>query len=263
MIRNITIGQYYPADSIIHRLDPRTKLFGTIAYITVLFMARSWWGYVAALIGLAVVIGLSKVPPKYMLRGLRSIFFLIILTTLLNTFFFPGETMLFEWRFIRISQEGLIHAGRMVFRLALLICGSSLMTLTTTPTQFTAAIEFVLTPFKKIGLPAHEFAMMMTLALGAIPSLLADTDKIMKAQMARGAQFDTGGLIKKAKAMIPLLVPLFVSAFRRADDLGVGMEARCYRGGVGRTKMNALKFAWRDLSALLVLVGFCAMVIMA
>jgi len=224
-------------------------------------MARSWWGYLAALIGLIVVIGLSHVPPKYMLKGLRAIFFLIVLTGVLNILFFRGETILFEWRFIRVSQEGLLHAGQMIFRLALLICGSSLMTLTTTPTQFTSAIEFVLTPFKKIGLPAHEFAMMMTITLGTIPSLLADTDKIMKAQTARGAQFDTGGLIKKAKAMIPLLVPLFVSAFRRADDLAIGMEARCYRGGVGRTKMTALKMAWRDALAFLIMLGFCVLVV--
>jgi len=236
-------------------------LFGTVAYITVLFMARSVWGYVAALVALAVVIAVSTVPPKYMLRGLRAIFFLIILTAALNIFLFPGETILFGIGFVRVSQEGLIHAGQMVFRLVLLISGSSVLTLTTTPTQFTDAIEFVLKPFEKLGLPAREFAMMMTITLGQIPSLLGDTDKIMKAQMARGADFDTGGLIKKAKSMIPLLVPLFVSAFRRADDLAVGMEARCYReDGKGRTKMRALKFKLRDLAAFIMVAIFCVLV---
>jgi energy-coupling factor transport system permease protein len=262
MLKNITIGQYYPADSVIHRLDPRTKLFGTIFYITVLFMARSVWGYVAALAGLAAVIAVSSVPPRYMLRGLRAIFILIIFTAFLNIFFLQGDDVLFAFGFIRVTSEGLFHAGRMVFRLILLICGSSVLTLTTTPTQFTDAVEFVLKPFSKIGLPAHTFAMMMTLTLGTIPFLLEDTDRIMKAQKARGADFDTGGLIKKAKSMVPLLVPLFVSSFRRADDLATGMESRCYRGGEGRTKMRVLRFRLRDLAAFGVLAVFGALVVL-
>jgi len=260
-MKNITIGQYYPADSIIHKLDPRTKLFSTVAYITVLFMVRSVWGYVAALAALLVVIFVSTVPPRYLLRGLRTIFFFIIITAVLNIFFTREGEVLFTLGFLHVTQGGLFHAGRMVFRLILLISGSSVFTLTTTPTQFTDAIEFVLKPFTKIGLNAHQFAMLMTLTLGIIPSLIESTDKIMKAQMARGASFDTGGLIKKAKSMIPVLVPLFVSAFMRAEDLATGMEARCYRGAHGRTKMRVLKFKIRDLIAFFLIAGFCVLVV--
>lgn len=256
MFANITIGQYYPAESYIHSLDPRMKLLATIVYITALFFIVPFWGYLFAIIALSAVIYASKVPPKYMFKGLRTILFIIIFTAALNIFFTAGETVLFKYSFVTITLEGLIVAAKMAIRLVMLIVGSSVLTLTTTPTQMTDAIEYVLKPLKKIGVPAHEIAMMMTIALRFIPTLLEEMDKIMKAQMARGADFDTGGLIKKAKSLVPLLVPLFLSAFRRAEELATAMESRCYRGDINRTKMKVMKFQSRDYAALLWLVLF-------
>jgi len=258
MKNRIVIGQYYPADSPVHALDPRVKLGAAVIFITALFFVRNFYGYAAAALGVAAAARASKVPPRLLLRGLRGILFLLIFMVVLQVFFTPGATVIFSFHFIQISAEGLIQAAKMALRLVLLISGSTLLTLTTSPIQLTDAIEYMLKPFKRIGLPAHEIAMMMTIALRFIPTLIEETDKIMKAQMARGADFDTGGLLKKAKSLIPLLVPLFVSAFRRADELAMAMEARCYRGDVNRTRMKEMRMTKRDLAAVGMFAGFVA-----
>ena len=234
MLRDITIGQYYPADSVLHRMDPRVKFIGTLAYIISLFLFHSW-GYVLGTVFLISMIVLSKVPFKFMVRGLKSIVVLLMITLVFNILFTPGEAVVTIWK-IHITKEGLILAARMGIRLIFLIIGASIMTLTTTPNQLTDGLESLLGPLKKIHVPVHEVAMMMSIALRFIPILLEETDKIMKAQMARGADFESGNLIQKVKNMIPLLVPLFISAFRRANDLALAMEARCYHGGDGRTR---------------------------
>ena len=252
MLRDITIGQYYPADSVLHRMDPRVKFIGTLAYIISLFLFHSW-GYVLGTVFLISMIVLSKVPFKFMVRGLKSIVVLLMITLVFNILFTPGEAVVTIWK-IHITKEGLILAARMGIRLIFLIIGASIMTLTTTPNQLTDGLESLLGPLKKIHVPVHEVAMMMSIALRFIPILLEETDKIMKAQMARGADFDSGNLIQKAKSLVPLLVPLFISAFRRANDLAMAMEARCYRGGAGRTKMKPLIYKRRDHIAFAVLL---------
>lgn len=249
MLRDITIGQYYPADSILHELDPRTKILLTLLYIISIFMVNTVIGYVVLFVCLALVINMSKVPLKFMLKGLKGIVFILIFTAVLNVFFTRGEHELATFWIFTISVEGIILAIEMAVRLILLIIGTSLMTLTTTPIQLTDGIESLLKPFERIGLPAHEIAMMMSISLRFIPILLEETDKIMKAQTARGADFESGNLIERAKSMIPIMVPLFISAFRRADELAMAMEARCYRGGVGRTRMNRLAYMNKDYLA--------------
>ena len=251
----ITIGQYYHAESFIHKLDARIKLLCTIIFITMLFLIGNFIGYGFAAFYLFVIIRISKVPPRFLLRGLRAIFFIIIFTVVLNVFFTQGGYVLFEIGFVQVTAQGLLNAARMGARLIMLIIGSSMLTLTTTPIQLTDAIEFCLKPLKRIGVPAHEIAMMMTIALRFIPTLVEEMDKIMKAQMARGASFDTGGLIKRAKSLVPLLIPLFISSFRRADDLALAMESRCYRGDIGRTRMKQMRLNSRDFLAL----GFMGM----
>lgn len=246
MIRDITIGQYYPTESVIHYLDARTKIALVFSFIVSLFFGTHLISYAVAGLILAFVIRLSKVPFKFMIKGLNSIMVLIVFTVIINIFMTPNGTILFEYKFIHITVEGLIAALAMAIRLIMLIIGSSILTLTTSPIDLTDAIERLLKPFERIKVPAHEIAMMMTIALRFIPILLEETDKIMKAQMARGADFETGGLVKKAKSLVPLLVPLFISAFRRADDLAMAMEARCYRGGEGRTKLKQLKYRKED-----------------
>ena len=253
MLRDITLGQYYPADSILHRLDPRVKFVGTIVYVVSLFLFHNW-GYLLGTVFLAVMIKLSKVPFKFITKGLKSIFVLLAITMVFNILFTPGEVLVRIWK-ITITREGVAMACRMSVRLIFLMIGSSLMTLTTTPNQLTDALESLLGPLKKIHVPVHEISMMMSIALRFIPILLEETDKIMKAQMARGADFESGNLLKRAKAMIPLLVPLFVSAFRRAGDLAMAMEARCYHGGEGRTRLRVLRYTQSDLWALLATVG--------
>ena len=254
----VTIGQHYPANSFIHRMDPRMKLLCTLLFIVFIFFITNFIGYAVAALYLITVIKVSTVPPRFLLRGLRAILFIIVFTAALNIFFTAGETTLWQWGSIRISQEGLLNAGRMALRLTMLIIGSSILTLTTTPIQLTDAIEYGLKPLKKIKVPAHEIAMMMTIALRFIPTLIEEMDKIMKAQMARGADFDTGGIIKKAKSLVPLLVPLFISAFRRAEDLALAMESRCYRGDVGRTRMKKMRMAGRDYVAFSLILLFIA-----
>ncbi len=260
MIREITLGQYYQAESVIHHMDPRTKIVGTIAFIVSLFLANNWIGYVVTAAFLAAVICISKVPFKFMVRGMKSIVLLLLITVIFNLFLTPGTPIMKIWK-LTITQEGLRQAIYMGIRLIFLILGSSLMTLTTTPNNLTDGLESLLGPLKLIHVPVHEVAMMMAIALRFIPILLDETDKIMKAQIARGADFESGNLIKKAKNMIPLLVPLFISAFRRANDLAMAMEARCYRGGKNRTKMKPLKYKGRDAAAYLVLVLYLALVV--
>lgn len=252
MIRDITLGQYYPVDSVIHRLDPRTKLFGTLVFIVSLFLADSLIGYGIATVFLFSAIHLSKVPFKFIVRGLKTIVVLLLISVSFNLFLTPG-TVLFQIGFLKLTWEGLRMAGFMALRLIYLVIGSSIMTLTTTPNQLTDGLEKSLGFLNKVGVPVHEVSMMMSIALRFIPILLEETDKIMKAQIARGADFESGNLIKKAKSMVPLLVPLFISAFRRANDLAMAMEARCYRGGEGRTKMKPLIYKKRDYTAFAVL----------
>jgi energy-coupling factor transport system permease protein len=248
MIRDITIGQYYPVDSPIHKLDPRVKLISTIGFIVSLFLFKSITGYLTATVFLGGVIICSKVPVKFMLKGLKAIFFILLLTVCFNLFLTPGDILL-ELGFLKVTRQGIELAVFISVRLVYLILGSSIMTLTTTPNDLTDGLESIMGPLEKIRVPVHEISMMMSIALRFIPILLEETDKIMKAQMARGADFDSKNLIKKAKSLIPLLVPLFVSAFRRANDLSMAMEARCYRGGQGRTKMKPLIYKKRDYTA--------------
>ncbi|HIQ73078.1 MAG TPA: energy-coupling factor transporter transmembrane protein EcfT [Candidatus Cottocaccamicrobium excrementipullorum] len=248
MLREITIGQYYPVDSAVHRLDPRTKLFGTLVFIISLFVADNIWAYALATLWLAFVIRLTKVPFSFMVRGLKAVLFLLLISVSFNLFLTEGRVLVQIWIF-RITWEGLRTAVFMAVRLIYLVLGSTIMTLTTTPNELTDGLEKSLGFLEKLHVPVHEISMMMSIALRFIPILVEETDKIMKAQMARGADFDSGNLIQKAKAMVPLLVPLFISAFRRATDLAMAMEARCYRGGDGRTKMKPLHYAGRDRAA--------------
>ena len=245
MLRDITLGQYYQTESVIHRLDPRVKLAGTLLFIISLFFFRNFIGYLVAALFLAVVIGLSHVPFRFMVKGMRAVVFLLLITVVFNLFLTPGEALVSIWK-LTITKEGLATAVTMAVRLTMLIIGSSIMTLTTTPNNLTDGLEKGLRPLKLFKVPVHEVAMMMSIALRFIPILLEETDKILKAQIARGADFESGNLIRRAKALVPLLVPLFISAFRRANDLAMAMEARCYRGGDGRTKMKPLIYKRRD-----------------
>ena len=262
MIRDITIGQYYPAESIIHRLDPRVKLVATLVFLVSLFLFDSFWGYIPALIFLFSIIHVSKVPFNYIVKGLKAVVVLLLFTLVFNIFLTKGEHELVSWKFIHIYEEGLLLAGFMAIRLTMLIIGSSMMTFTTTPNQLTDGMERLFSPLKLVKVPVHEVAMMMSIALRFIPILLEETDKIMKAQQARGADFDTGNLLKRAKALIPILVPLFVSAFRRAGDLAMAMEVRCYHGGEGRTKMKPLRYKGRDAAAYAVLAVYLGVMIL-
>lgn len=261
MIKNITIGQYIPGETAIHRLDPRVKILATIAYISILFFVEGFFSYIYVLAFLGTVIWLSQISLKTILKSLKPLVIIIILTLVFNIFMTPGE-ILFKLGFIIITKQGLYQAAYMGLRLFFLITGASLLTLTTSPIALTDGIEKLLNPFRKIGVPAHELAMMMTIALRFIPTLLDETDKIMKAQMARGADFESGNLYNRAKAMIPLLVPLFISAFRRAEELALAIEARCYRGGENRTRMKQLKLIGIDYSASLITVLLCVAIIL-
>ncbi len=250
MFRDMTLGQYYRVDSPIHRLDPRSKLMITLIYIVSLFLADGFLAYLLAAAFLLTAIGLSRVPLKYMLRGIRGILMLLMISVIFNLFLTQGEVLV-RFLGLTITREGLIMALKMAVRLVLLIMGSSLLTFTTTPTGLTAGMEQGLHFLTKLRVPVHEIAMMMSIALRFMPILVEETDKIMKAQMARGADFESGNMIARAKAMVPVLVPLFVSAFRRAGDLALAMEARCYHGGEGRTSMKPLHYSRADLYAYL------------
>lgn len=263
MIRDITIGQFYPADSLIHKLDPRVKLFATMIYIISLFCFKGVVGLAIITLFLAGIIRLSKVPFKFMTKGLKAIVILLIITSIFNLLATPGDIVLWQWGTLQITDKGIINSVLMTIRLVYLILGTSLMTLTTTPNQLTDGLETALKPLNKINVPVHSIAMMMSIALRFIPILIEETDKIMKAQMARGADFENGNLFQKAKNMVPLLVPLFVSAFRRAEDLAMAMEARCYNGGEGRTKMKPLKYGKQDYMAYAIVLVYLVLVIVA
>lgn len=257
MFKEITIGQYYQTESPIHRLDPRVKLIATFAYIISLFVVHSWTGYLIAAVAVAIVIAASHVPFGYIMRGMKAVMMILMITVIFNLFLTEGRPLIHFWK-LTITYEGVDFASKMAVRLIFLIIGSSLMTLTTTPNQLTDALEDVLGPLKKIHVPVHEISMMMSIALRFIPILMEETDKIMKAQMARGADFESKNLMKKIQSLVPLLVPLFISAFRRANDLAMAMEARCYRGGDGRTKMKPLVYCRRDYAAYALLVAYFA-----
>ena len=260
MIRDITIGQYYPSDSVIHRLDPRMKILGTVLYMISLFCLENLPGYFLVSIFFTIVLKLSKVPFRFLVKGLRPILFLLVFTASLTLFWTPGE-LIWKWGILSISEEGIWKAVYMALRLILLIIGSSLLTLTTTPNQLTDGLERLLQPFHKLRVPVHEVAMMMSIALRFIPILIEEMDKIMKAQMSRGADFESGNLLRRMKNLLPLLIPLFVSATRRANELAYAMDARCYHGGEGRTKMKPLKYRKRDVIGYICLAGYLILLI--
>ena len=246
MLRDITIGQYYPADSFVHKLDPHFKILAVLAYIIAAFFVKTYIGLFVLLAFLTVAVAASRIPLKVLLRGLKAIYVLLGITFVFNALLSGGQTEYFRLWIFRLTREGLVRAVFMALRLIMLITGASLLTLTTAPIALTDGMERLLSPFAKLHFPAHEVAMMMTIALRFIPTLMEEADRIMKAQSARGASFDEGGLIKRAKSVIPLLVPLFVSAFRRAEELAMAMEVRCYHGGEGRTRLHVLRFTRRD-----------------
>lgn len=260
MIRDITLGQYYPEQSVIHRLDARTKILGTLLYIIEVFLVNSFAGFGLVILALGILIGISRVPVRFIFKGLKAVVFIILLTFVLNLFMFDG-TVLWHWKFLTVTYEGLYRSCFMALRLILLIIGTSMLTLTTKPMELTDGLEKLLKPFNRLGLPSHEIALMMSIALRFIPTLLDETDKIMKAQQARGADFESGNLMQRVKNMIPILIPLFVGSFRIAQDLALAMEARCYHGGVGRTRMKEIVFSRRDGVAGVLLAVFLGIVI--
>jgi energy-coupling factor transport system permease protein len=250
MLTDMTLGQYYPGDSFLHRMDPRAKILCTMIFIIAIFLANNPFSYLLVAAFTLGAISVSGVPYKLVWRAVKPLWFILLFTLAIHVFTTPG-TELFSWKFIHISEEGIRNGVEMTLRLVFLIAFTSLLT---SPIVLTDGIEALLMPFKRIGVPAHELAMMMTIALRFIPTLLEETDRIMKAQSSRGADFVNGNLWQRAKNMVPLLVPLFISAFRRADDLATAMEARCYRGGEGRTKMHQLAYTWRDRNAMIAVV---------
>lgn len=261
MMKDITLGQYFPGDSVIHKMDPRTKILLVLVYIILTFMIDNFVGYAALALFLAFSVFVSRIPPMFVIKGLKPILVFIFITALFNLFLTGGEPV-FKWWIFTVTKEGLYFASFMVLRLVFLILGTSLLTLTTSPIALTDGLEHLLSPFKRVGLPAHELAMMMTIALRFIPTLMEETDKIIKAQTARGADFDSGNLIRRAKAMVPILIPLFISAFRRADELATAMECRCYRGGANRTRLNQLKFSNADITGWLAFAVLAAAVVL-
>lgn len=262
MQANITLGQFLPGDSVVHRLDPRTKILLMVLYIAIAFVVRSLPVFLLPALLLLLMFLLAKVPASYFFSSIKPLRFLLIFMFVLNLFFTPGETVLWQWKFLAISREGLRQAVFITIRLALLVAGTSMLTLTTSPIALTDGLERLLSPLRILRFPAHELAMMMTIALRFIPTLMEETERIQKAQMARGADFESGNLIQRAKSMIPILVPLFVSAFRRADELAMAMESRCYHGGEGRTRMHELHLHARDVVAALVLAAMLAAILL-
>ncbi|MBE6924751.1 MAG: energy-coupling factor transporter transmembrane protein EcfT [Ruminococcaceae bacterium] len=261
MLKDITLGQFFPGKSFIHRLDPRTKLVMLVVYIVALFVAQSWISYGVMLAFLVICIAISSIPLKSIVRGMKPMVLILIFTAVLNIFMTRGDTVWFHWRFLTITKEGVVRAVFMAARILMLVTGTFLMTYTTSPIALTDGLESLLSPLKKIKLPVHELAMMMCIALRFIPTLIEETDKIMSAQRARGADFESGNLIQRVKALVPILVPLFISAFRRADELATAMECRCYHGGEGRTKMKILRYSRLDFEAYAVGVVLLAAVI--
>ncbi len=247
MLKDITLGQFFPGESFVHRLDPRTKLIMLVVYIVALFMAESWISYAVMFAFLAFAVTISKIPPKSIVRGMKPMVVILVFTGVLNLFVTPGETVWLKFWIFTITKEGVIRAFFMVTRILMLVSGTFLLTYTTSPIALTDGLESLLSPLKKIHLPIHELAMMMCIALRFIPTLIEETDKIMSAQKARGADFESGSLMERVKALVPILIPLFVGAFRRADELATAMECRCYHGGEGRTKMKLLRYSRWDL----------------
>ncbi|MBQ9857363.1 MAG: energy-coupling factor transporter transmembrane protein EcfT [Oscillospiraceae bacterium] len=261
MLKDITMGQFFPGDSLVHRLDPRTKLIMVILYIAALFTAKSYVSYIVMAAFLIISVRISTIKFKMLFKGLKPLIIVIVFTAILNLFFTTGDHVIFEiWR-IRLTWEGVRTAAFMLVRLVMLIMGTFLLTYTTSPISLTDGLERLLNPLKKIKVPVHELAMMMSIAMRFIPTLVEETDKIMSAQKARGADFETGSIFERAKALLPVMIPLFISAFRRADELAVAMESRCYHGGEGRTRMNVLHMEKRDWITLLVGVLVLALVI--
>ena len=255
MLKDITLGQFFPGNTVVHRLDSRTKLIVVVLYIVALFQAKGWIAYGALLLASVACMALSRLKPKVIFKGLKPMIFIITLTALLNIFYTEGTPILPGWI---VTWEGIARAVQMILRIVLLICGTFLLTYTTSPIALTDGLELLLNPLKRIKVPVHEMTIMMSMALRFIPTLIEETDKIMSAQKARGADFETGSLVNRAKALLPILVPLFVSAFRRADELAIAMESRCYHGGEGRTRMKQMKFMGIDYAALLIAVLFLA-----
>ena len=255
MLKDITLGQYFPGNTVVHRLDPRTKLLLIVVFIAALFVAGGWISYAVVTLATAACMMLSHIRPGSIFKGLRPMLIIIVITALLNLFYTGGTPILPGWR---VTWEGVERAVQMMLRIVLLICGTFLLTYTTSPIALTDGMEMLFAPLKKIKIPVHELTLMMSMALRFIPTLIEETDKIMSAQKARGADFETGRLTQRAKALLPILVPLFVSAFRRADELAVAMESRCYHGGEGRTRMKVLRFARRDFAALAIGAAYLA-----
>ncbi len=249
MLKDITLGQFFPGSTIVHRLDPRTKLVLLVGYIVALFTARWFVTYGLVLAFLLLAVGLSRIPPKTLLRSMKPLLIVIVITGLLNLFYTPGQVLVQFWIF-RITREGIVAAALMILRITMLVCGTFLLTYTTSPIALTDGLELLLGPLKRLHVPVHELSMMMCIALRFIPTLMEETDKIISAQKARGADFETGNLLRRAKAMLPILVPLFISAFRRADELAMAMECRCYHGGEGRTRLRQPRFLLHDFLAL-------------
>ena len=259
-LKDITLGQYFPGNTVIHRLDPRTKLLFNVLYIVALFSAKGGVTYAVLFAVLCASIAVSRIHPRNILRGMKPILFIIVLTAVLNIFYTPGDPI-WQWKFLKITVEGLWAAFFMVLRISFLITCTFMLTYTTSPIMLTDGLERLLGPLKKLRVPVHELSMMMSIALRFIPTLIEETDKIMSAQKARGADFDTGNLFQKAKALVPLLVPLFISAFRRADELATAMECRCYHGGEGRTRLRQLRFQGSDIAALILGVALVGLVL--
>ncbi len=255
-LKDITLGQYFPGNTFVHRLDPRVKLMFTILYIVALFLAKQLISYAVLIAVLVLCVAVSRIKPKALFKGMKPVLFLVIITGILNLFYTAGDPI-WQWGFLKITVEGIWAAIFMILRIILLICCTFLLTYTTSPIMLTDGLENLLSPLKKIKVPVHELSMMMSIALRFIPTLIEETDKIMSAQRARGADFDTGNLFQKAKALVPLLVPLFVSSFRRADELAVAMECRCYHGGEGRTRLKELHFTGSDICVLVFSVVMC------
>lgn len=262
MFKDITLGQYFPVDSAVHRLDPRTKLVLLIMYIVGVFLVKEIWVFIPVIAFMLFMTAMSKVPISYIIKALRPMKWLLPFMFLLNLFLIKTGTVLWQWKFLSISTGGIRQALFIVLRLFALVSGASLLTLTTTPVSLTEGLERLLSPLKIIKFPAHELAMMMTIALRFIPTLLEEADKIMKAQLSRGADLESGNIFKRAKAMLPIIIPLFINSFRRAEELALAMESRCYHGGEGRTKLKVLKFGWNDLIAFLIMAAFIAAVVL-
>ena len=261
MLKDITIGQYFPGKSVLHRLDPRMKILLTVGYIVMLFTVSNPLGLCVGILFLIFAYAISGVPPRMITKSLKPVIPIIIFTTVLNMFFVKGDP-LFDWWIFHISRQGLLTAVVMTIRIICLIAGTSLLTYTTSPITLTDGLERLMKPLKKVHFPVHELSMMMTIALRFIPTLIEETDKIMSAQKARGADLESGGIMQRARALVPILIPLFVSAFRRADELALAMECRCYRGDVGRTRMKQLHYSWQDGVAAALTIGCIAGVIM-